>query len=79
MDSEFSHFNFGPNMLFQTLLNKMGYKPKSKDQKFWEMYVRDIAEEILDQDSVLETEINRILAKQLKKISNKKVDFSVIS
>jgi len=42
-------------------------------------YVRDIAEEILDQDPILEKEANNILDKQLKKISNKKVDFSVIS
>ncbi len=42
-------------------------------------YVRDIAEEILDQDPELNQSENQILANQLKKISNKKVDFSVIS
>jgi ATP-dependent DNA helicase RecG len=42
-------------------------------------YVRDIAEEILDRDPELNQSENMILANQLKKISNKKVDFSVIS
>jgi ATP-dependent DNA helicase RecG len=42
-------------------------------------FVRDIAEEILDFDPNLENAENQILAGQLKKISNKKVDFSVIS
>ena len=42
-------------------------------------YVRDIAESILDNDPNLEQKENYLLAKQLKKISNKKVDFSVIS
>ena len=42
-------------------------------------YVRDIAEEILDIDPDLKNTDNYILAKQLEKISNKKVDFSVIS
>jgi ATP-dependent DNA helicase RecG len=42
-------------------------------------YVRDIAEEILDNDPDLKNTDNYILAKQLKRISNKKVDFSVIS
>ncbi|PLX15408.1 MAG: ATP-dependent DNA helicase RecG [Marinilabiliales bacterium] len=42
-------------------------------------YVRDIAEEILDTDPILEKEENYLLNKQLKKISNKKIDFSVIS
>ena len=42
-------------------------------------YVRDIAEEILNIDPDLKNTDNYILAKQLKKISNKKVDFSVIS
>lgn len=42
-------------------------------------YVRDIAEEILDNDPDLKNTENYILAKQLKKISRKKVDFSVIS
>jgi ATP-dependent DNA helicase RecG len=42
-------------------------------------FVRDIAEEILDVDPSLENAENQTLAKQLKKISNKKVDFSVIS
>ncbi len=42
-------------------------------------YVRDIAERILDEDPELSKSDNYLLAKQLKKISNKKVDFSVIS
>ena len=42
-------------------------------------YVRDIAEEILDNDPDLKNTDNYILAKKLIKISNKKVDFSVIS
>ncbi len=42
-------------------------------------YVRDIAEQILDNDPELNNADNYLLAKQLKKISNKKVDFSVIS
>ena len=42
-------------------------------------YVRDIAEDILDNDPDLENQDNFILAKQLKMIANKKVDFSVIS
>nr|MDA3952287.1 ATP-dependent DNA helicase RecG [Bacteroidales bacterium] len=42
-------------------------------------YVRDIAEEILDIDPNLENIENQILANQLKKISNKKVDYSVVS
>lgn len=42
-------------------------------------YVRDIAESILDNDPDLKNTDNYILAQQLKKISNKKVDFSVIS
>ncbi len=42
-------------------------------------YVRDIADEILDNDPDLKKTENQILANQLKKISKKKVDFSVIS
>ncbi|MBU8891792.1 MAG: ATP-dependent DNA helicase RecG [Bacteroidales bacterium] len=42
-------------------------------------YVRDIAEEILDNDPDLKNSDNYILAKQLKNISDRKVDFSVIS
>ncbi len=42
-------------------------------------YVRDIAENILDDDPQLGKNENIILAKQLMKISNKKVDFSIIS
>jgi ATP-dependent DNA helicase RecG len=42
-------------------------------------YVRDIAEGILDDDPELKNSDNFIFAKQLKKISSKKVDFSVIS
>ncbi len=42
-------------------------------------YVRDIAEEILDNDPTLNNNENMLLVKQLKKISNKKIDFSVIS
>jgi ATP-dependent DNA helicase RecG len=42
-------------------------------------YVRDIADEILDGDPELKKQENQLLAYQLKKISNKKVDFSVIS
>ncbi|OFX86788.1 MAG: ATP-dependent DNA helicase RecG [Bacteroidetes bacterium GWF2_33_16] len=42
-------------------------------------YVRNIAEEILDSDPMLEKQENQILAKKLKKILHKKVDFSVIS
>lgn len=42
-------------------------------------YVRDIAEEILDNDPDLKNTDNYIMAKQLKRISNKKTDFSVIS
>lgn len=42
-------------------------------------YVRDIADEILDTDPELKNKENQLLAYQLKKISNKKVDFSVIS
>lgn len=42
-------------------------------------YVRDIAEGILDDDPELKSTDNLILTKQLKKISNKKVDFSIIS
>jgi len=42
-------------------------------------YVRDVAEEILDNDPELKNSENYILRNQLQKISNKKVDFSVIS
>ncbi|MFC2152936.1 ATP-dependent DNA helicase RecG, partial [Bacteroidota bacterium] len=42
-------------------------------------YVRDIAEGILDEDAELKSTDNYVLAQQLKKISNKKIDFSVIS
>ncbi|MDX9695414.1 MAG: helicase-related protein, partial [Bacteroidales bacterium] len=42
-------------------------------------YVRNVAEEILDDDPLLEKPENSILQKHLKKMSNKKVDFSVIS
>lgn len=42
-------------------------------------YVRDIAENILDDDPQLEQKENILLAQELKKISNKKIDFSVIS
>ncbi len=35
---------YGQGKLFQILLDKAGYKPKSRDQRFWEMYVRDKAE-----------------------------------
>ncbi|MGE0089259.1 MAG: ATP-dependent DNA helicase RecG [Bacteroidales bacterium] len=42
-------------------------------------YVRNVAEEILDNDPLLEKPENSILQKHLKKMSNKKVDFSVIS
>jgi len=42
-------------------------------------YVRDIADSILDEDPNLEKEENYILLNQLKKISKKKTDFSVIS
>ena len=42
-------------------------------------YVRDIAEGILDEDPNLSKPENIILANQLKRKANKKVDFSVIS
>lgn len=42
-------------------------------------YVRDIAEEILDEDPDLIKKENIILHRQLKKISNKKIDYCVIS
>ncbi len=42
-------------------------------------YVRNVAEEILDNDPTLERSENSILMKHLKMMSNKKVDFSVIS
>ena len=42
-------------------------------------YVRNVAEEILDNDPMLEKSENSILMKHLKMMSNKKVDFSVIS
>ena len=42
-------------------------------------YVRDIAENILDEDPNLKKTENYILANQLKRNANKKVDFSVIS
>lgn len=42
-------------------------------------YVRDVADGILDNDPDLKKTENQILANQLKKISKKKVDFSVIS
>jgi len=42
-------------------------------------YVRDVAEEILDNDPELKNSENYILRNQLQKISNKKVDFSQVS
>ncbi|MCK5028406.1 MAG: ATP-dependent DNA helicase RecG [Bacteroidales bacterium] len=42
-------------------------------------YVRDIAESILDDDPDLSSPDNMMLARQLKRNANKKVDFSVIS
>lgn len=42
-------------------------------------YVRNIAEEILDQDPDLQKQENLILSRHLRKITHKKVDFSVIS
>ena len=42
-------------------------------------FVRDIADNILENDRNLENPENRILANQLRVISNKKVDFSIIS
>jgi ATP-dependent DNA helicase RecG len=42
-------------------------------------YVRNIAEEILDNDPTLEKPENQILVRHLKKMAQKKVDFSVIS
>jgi len=42
-------------------------------------YVRNVAEEILDFDPELKKTENSVLADQLRRISNKKVDFSVIS
>jgi len=42
-------------------------------------FVRDIADSILENDRNLENPENRILANQLRVISNKKVDFSIIS
>lgn len=42
-------------------------------------YVRDVANDILDKDPELNRKENYLLLNQLKKISNKKVDFSVIS
>ncbi|MEA2106478.1 MAG: ATP-dependent DNA helicase RecG [Bacteroidota bacterium] len=42
-------------------------------------YVRDIADNILDDDPWLEKNENQVLKNQLKKIAHKKMDFSVIS
>ncbi|HSH53200.1 MAG TPA: ATP-dependent DNA helicase RecG [Bacteroidales bacterium] len=42
-------------------------------------YVRDIADDILEDDHLLEKENNMILKKQLNHIANKKIDFSIIS
>src|SRR6056297_189034 len=42
-------------------------------------YVRDIADNILNDDPWLEKNENQVLKKQLKKIAHKKMDFSVIS
>ncbi|MBI9052236.1 MAG: ATP-dependent DNA helicase RecG [Bacteroidales bacterium] len=42
-------------------------------------YVRDVAEEILDNDPELKMPENKVLRNQLQKISNKKVDFSQVS
>ncbi|MGM0406838.1 MAG: ATP-dependent DNA helicase RecG [Bacteroidota bacterium] len=42
-------------------------------------YVRDIADDILEDDPLLEKNENELLKKQLKKIAHKKIDFSVIS
>lgn len=42
-------------------------------------YVRNIADDILEDDPLLEKTEHQILKKQLKKIAQKKIDFSVIS
>lgn len=42
-------------------------------------YARDVAQEILDEDPLLEQEENYILAKQVKRLSKTKINWSVIS
>ena len=42
-------------------------------------YVRDIADSILEDDPLLEKERHQLLKIQLKKIADKKIDFSIIS